>query len=59
MRSGDPCSERGCNGRLHVANSVRSGSSQLQYLACALCGKRPSDNVVIVPAEQIRRRNHA
>lgn len=54
MRSGDPCQ---CGGRLYVANSEAHGQSQVRYLACDKCGKRPENNKVIVPAEYIRRRS--
>jgi hypothetical protein len=56
MRSGDRCECKECQGRLHVRNSEQHGDHQIQYLACAVCGHRPSDNKVVVPADNIRRR---
>lgn len=55
MKSGDRCPAK-CGGRLHVRNSERRGSVQVQYLACAVCGHRPEANKVILPAEAVRRR---
>jgi hypothetical protein len=55
QRSGDAC-PKNCGGRLHVRNSERQGSVQVQYLACAKCGARPANSKVVLPADQIRRR---
>ena len=48
MRSGDKCTQSGCNGTMDVNCSRRRGESQIRYLRCSTCGHRAKQ---VVPAD--------
>lgn len=60
-KTGDPCPQDGCTGRLVVGPSFKTGERdeyQTQYLRCNLCRKHDGSKIV-KPADEIRRRPRA